>query len=59
MYAMYNSETLAGLIDNVDSMCRVCAYDLKNKTNGIPIFNRDNLPEKIARYLYINVSINF
>lgn len=56
MYTVYNSEALAGLIDNIDIMCRICAYDLKNKANGIPIFNRDNLPEKISRYLYINVS---
>lgn len=57
--AMYNSEALASLIDTIDSMCRICAFDLKNKGNGIPIFNRDNLPEKITRYLYIDVSMKF
>lgn len=55
---MYSTEALASLIDSVDSMCRICAFDLKNKGNGIPIFNRENLTEKISRYLYIEVSMN-
>ena len=40
---------------NIDLMCRICAVDFKIATEGVPIFNTDQLMDKIKNYLHIQV----
>lgn len=41
---------------NFELKCRICAFDFKFATDGIPIFKQEHLLEKILKYLHINVS---
>lgn len=41
---------------NIELMCRICAVDFKIATEGVPIFNTDQLMDKIKKYLHIQVS---
>lgn len=41
---------------NIELMCRICAVDFKIATEGVPIFNTDQLMDKIINYLHIQVS---
>lgn len=40
---------------NIELMCRICAVDFKIATEGVPIFNTDQLMDKIQNYLHIQV----
>lgn len=40
---------------NIELMCRICAVDFKIATDGVPIFNTDQLNDKIKNYLHIQV----
>lgn len=40
---------------NIELMCRICAIDFKIATEGVPIFNTDQLMDKIKNYLHIQV----
>lgn len=40
---------------NIELMCRICAVDFKLATEGVPIFNTDQLMDKIKNYLHIQV----
>lgn len=39
----------------IELMCRICAVDFKIATEGVPIFNTDQLMDKIKKYLHIQV----
>lgn len=41
---------------NIELMCRICAVDFKIATEGVSIFNTEQLMEKIKNYLHIQVS---
>lgn len=41
---------------NIELMCRLCAADFKIATEGVPIFNTEQLMDKIKNYLQIQVS---
>lgn len=43
---------------NIELMCRICAVDFKIATEGVPIFNTDQLMDKIKNYLHIQVKTN-
>lgn len=44
---------------NIELMCRICAVDFKIATEGVPIFNTDQLMDKIKNYLHIQVTNAF
>ncbi|XP_055296772.1 zinc finger protein 628-like [Sitodiplosis mosellana] len=41
---------------NIELMCRICAVDFKIVTEGVPIFNTDQLMDKIKNYLHIQIT---
>lgn len=41
---------------NIELKCRICAFDFKCASDGIPIFKQEHLLEKIIKYVHINVS---
>lgn len=44
---------------NIELMCRICAVDFKIATEGVPIFNTEQLMDKIKNYLHIQVIESF
>lgn len=40
---------------NIELMCRICAIDFKIASEGVQIFNTDQLMDKIKNYLHIQV----
>lgn len=41
----------------IELMCRICAADFKIASEGVPIFNTDQLMDKIQNYLHIQVKM--